>query len=134
MLSSPPSRPTTLTPNEIIGVEMAEDFLNHFRITSSESNDGGHPVGRLKKEVGLDKCFRIGGIYRDLRENGFYPLGLTNFGQIRWGIALQTPTATRIEKELTDNPITNIEDEKAKARNGYKNITSPVEIPLSIAA
>jgi len=122
MLRAMPSVQTTLTPAEIIGVEFRHKFLAHYRICCAESNSGEFPHSWLKKEFTAEERHRVGEILADLRDNGFYPVGLTEHGQIRWFTSLQPVVTTLLFDNLRENPITDMEEEKRLARGGYREI------------
>ena len=131
MLNQPPSIPTSLSPPEIIGWEMEQTFLHHYRIANSGTE---YPEKRLATEFTADQMASIADIYKELRANGFYPLGFNEKGQIRWGTALQGVTTTILEKDLQNNPVTDIEAEKAKARGTFKLIGTTSQPMMEMAA
>ncbi len=60
---------------------------------------------------------------QELRDNGFYPERIEN-GRILWMVALMGEAYANLLEDLKDNPVIDIEEEKAKARGSFREIGS----------
>jgi len=120
----PPLVPTNMHPDDIIGREMRRAFIDHFTKWGPDTEGAKEPKG-----VPADVRSVIAQIYKELQNNGFYPLGLDELGNIRWGVAtdlhhelfrdLERPPRTHQEKEDMKNRILSsvIEMEKREVRS-----------------
>lgn len=121
MLPGPPSIPTTVTPDEIVGAMMTK-FLEHFEVCGS--GIGEFPDSKLDKFIGSGARKTIADVYEDLRAHGFYPSHIANKKMV-WMTAIKCNTHSVIEKhEPFDKDISSMstDEMKEKARNGFRRV------------
>jgi hypothetical protein len=122
ILESPPLYITELTPNQIVGYENMQIFVQHLRICKSGTNAGEFPAGRLNKEIGPANRDKIAYILGRLRSCGFYPLGVDENGRVMWGITLKSQSQQEFEKGLSPFQNMTIPQLQEAARAGFRAI------------
>lgn len=121
-LSAPPLYPTDLTPNQIVGYENMQIFIQHLRICNAGTNAGEFPASRLNKEIGPANRDKIACILDRLRSCGFYPIGINERGKVIWGVALKSQAQRDFEKGLGPYQRMTIAQLQASARSGFREI------------
>ena len=90
---------TKLTPDNIIGEDNIDLFKLHFtrtyRCNSKEEHD------RALKEMGLSQHVidSIAEMYSALRENGYIPFGLDQYGNVKFGSVTKSEIQMLVEKD-----------------------------------
>lgn len=122
ILDSKPLYTTEVTPDQIVGYENAQIFVQHLRICKSGTNAGEFPAGRLNKEIGPANRDKIAYILERLRSCGFFPLGVNENGRVMWGVALMSKSQQEFEKGLGVYQHMTIDQLQAAARSGFRAI------------
>ena len=86
--SKRPAVSTWQTPQEIIGDRMATLKL-HYKIATSGTGDW--PENELKKNFDEKMRVEIAALYKELRDNGYYPDGINGLGEINFRTAFEDP-------------------------------------------
>ena len=120
MLKSKPMFPTSLTPNEIIGQGNINLLKSHLQISL---NHNGELSGvAIAREIGQENRPHIAKALNDLKENGYYPIGVSDSGII-WGVVtksdLQIKFEEIMEKEGANIDMMTTKELKERARAGY---------------
>jgi len=119
---------TELHPNEIIGYQNMEIFTTHFNICKSATNNGEFPHARLNKEIGVKNREMIVRIMNTLRDNGFYPLSVTEQGKIRWGVITKSQSQIIFEKDLPRYQKMSMKELQEEGRRGYLQVIENAEV------
>ena len=107
--------PTEMHPNEIVGYENMQVFVQHLRICKSPTNAGEFPTGRLNKEIGPANRDRIAAILNELRNHGFYPLSVDGQGRVVWGVLLKNVSQRMMESGLAEHQAKSIDEQIGRA-------------------
>ena len=119
MLKHPPLFSTYRNPEDIIGSSNMDLFKKFYSIASSSTNAGEYPEKRLNKEFSKQDRKAIGETLQELRNFGFYPIGMLATGKIKWGIATKSQSQIEFEKGLDE--LVGLPEKQLieRARSGY---------------
>ena len=127
MYKTPPLVTTTLTPDEIAGKDMAI-LEKHYKSTYRVDPDkfwSAEKAFKTKFKLDEHDLNRIADIYQIMRDNGFYPGGVGEYGSIRWMVVLKSEVDHMID---TKYPLhakyfpEEIKDMKKSPKEFVKNI------------
>lgn len=121
MYNRPPMILTAKTPEDIIGAHNMEIFVEHYLLTTRESNDGVFPSKLIDKEIGGHDRQKIADIYTDLRKHGYYHGGFHK-GKIIWRTVLQSQQNEEFEKGMDDLRGKSLDELREIARAGFHKI------------
>ncbi len=118
MIKGRPDVPTETAPEIIIGVNNMDSFKGHFnKIYKTRTND------QFKDAVSsfkMDERKKIAIIYRELRDMGFYPVGLDDNSNIIF--------ATRTRNILcSDSPMADVKEQRKRIRESTNEMISGMD-------
>ena len=117
-----------MTPEEIIGRNNMQVFVEHYTICQSGTNGGEYPFRRLDKEIGADIRPHIAETMQELRDNGFYPLSVGSDGRIRWGVVTKNASHVEFDKRFESISRLSLEELQSRARRGYVEVIKGVKV------
>lgn len=119
---------TELWPRKIIGKNNMDIFITYFNICKSATNNGEFPHARLNKEIGVKNREMIVRIMNTLRDNGFYPLSVTEEGNIKWGVMTKSQSQIIFEKDLPRYQKMSMKELQTEGRRGYLQVVENSEV------
>jgi hypothetical protein len=75
------------TPEEIIGIENYDLLVKHFKAVHRCSTQEQHNHAVQQLGLTATQVKKVGQLYAQLREAGYWPKSLTKMGNILWGVS-----------------------------------------------
>ena len=126
-IKGPPLILTVDHPIDIIGRENMDTFTKYIRIYFTPTSSGNLEK-RLDKEIGSEDRQAIAQTLKELRKNGFIPLGVNKHGCVIWDVITKSKQQELLEEGLDELRQLSIPELQRIGRSGYKKVIEKVKV------